>query len=60
VSKNPLKPADSAPETVVQPNPLRAIDSRDLMQGEREVAIRHGDEWYRLTVTRAGKLILHK
>jgi hemin uptake protein HemP len=39
---------------------LRVLDSRDLLEGDHEIAIRHGDEIYRLSVTRAGKLILHK
>jgi hemin uptake protein HemP len=55
---------DSRPD--LQPNPkqvgceLREIDSRELMRGEREIVIRHGAEAYRLSVTRAGKLILRK
>jgi len=40
--------------------PLREIDSRALMQGNREIVIRHGEETYRLSVTRSGKLILRK
>ena len=34
--------------------------SADLMQGDREIVIRHGSELYRLNVTRSGKLILRK
>ena len=34
--------------------------SEDLLQGQREVLIEHGDEVYRLRCTRNGKLILHK
>jgi hemin uptake protein HemP len=30
------------------------------MQGHREIVIRHGNEAYRLSVTRSGKLILRK
>jgi hemin uptake protein HemP len=36
------------------------IHSADLLQGGGEVHILHNGETYRLTVTRAGKLILHK
>jgi hemin uptake protein HemP len=36
------------------------IRSADLLQGGGEVHILHNGETYRLTVTRAGKLILHK
>ena len=38
----------------------RTIDSAELLQGAREVVIRHGKETYRLRLTRQGKLILHK
>lgn len=36
------------------------LDSRRLLQGQREVLIRHGGECYRLRHTRNGKLILTK
>lgn len=39
---------------------LREVNSQELMQGEREIVIRHAGEAYRLSVTRAGKLILRK
>tara|TARA_R110002020_G_scaffold154546_1_gene334449 strand:- start:6584 stop:6730 length:147 start_codon:yes stop_codon:yes gene_type:complete len=35
-------------------------DSRELMRGNREVLIRHGDQVYRLRHTRNDKLILVK
>lgn len=38
----------------------RIVSSADLLQGFREIIIRHGDEDYRLRLTRAGKLILNK
>lgn len=38
----------------------RQVRSDALLQGDREVQIIHGDEIYRLSVTRQGKLILHK
>jgi hemin uptake protein HemP len=41
-------------------NPQREVSSTDLMQGNREIVIRHGQEAYRLSVTRSGKLILRK
>lgn len=34
--------------------------SSQLLQGRTEVLIRHGEEVYRLKLTRNGKLILHK
>lgn len=36
------------------------VDSRRLLQGQREVVIRHGGECYRLRHTRNDKLILTK
>ena len=38
----------------------RVVESEDLMQGSREIQIVHGDDIYRLRVTRNGKLILTK
>jgi hemin uptake protein HemP len=61
--------------SVIAPSPMDAVavnpmpspqqlppvlDSTSLLQGEREVLIRHGDEWYRLRHTRNDKLILTK
>lgn len=37
-----------------------ALDSGHLLQGQREVLIRHGGECYRLRHTRNDKLILTK
>jgi hemin uptake protein HemP len=39
---------------------VRVVESSDLLQGNREVCIRHGDSLYTLRVTRQGKLILNK
>jgi hemin uptake protein HemP len=36
------------------------IDSQELLQNEREVKIRHGDQTYRLRLTGLNKLILTK
>ena len=38
----------------------RIIHSEELFQGAREVVIRHANDFYRLLVTKAGKLILNK
>ena len=38
----------------------RVIDSRDILGDQVEIMIRHGEETYRLRVTRNGKLILFK
>ena len=40
--------------------PPLEIASETLLAGRTEVRIRHRGEIYRLTLTRAGKLILHK
>lgn len=36
------------------------ITSSELLRGGKELLIRHGDEIYRLKLTRNGKLILQK
>ena len=51
---------NSAPSPKSSSLPTREVDSGDLLQGSREVLIRHGDDVYRLRLTRNGKLILHK
>jgi hemin uptake protein HemP len=38
----------------------RTVSSSDILQGDREVLIQHGEHVYRLRVTKAGKLILNK
>ncbi len=54
----------SAPETGTQSagSQVQApeIDSLRLLQGQRELRIRHGNEYYRLRHTRNDKLILTK
>lgn len=52
-----------APRTVVKPAPAgqpAQLESRQLLQGQCEVLIRHGSEVYRLRHTRNDKLILTK
>lgn len=39
---------------------VREVDSCELLRGESELLVRHGDELYRLKLTRNGKLILQK
>jgi hemin uptake protein HemP len=53
-------PTDPQSSRDVPALPAREVDSRELMQGQREIVIRHGEEAYRLSVTRSGKLILRK
>jgi hemin uptake protein HemP len=38
----------------------RTLCSADLFRGAREIIIKHGDQHYRLRITKAGKLILNK
>jgi hemin uptake protein HemP len=38
----------------------RQVTSEELLDGKKEVWIRHGEEIYRLRLTRSGKLILQK
>ena len=48
------------PEEAGTPAAKRTVRSEDLLQGGKEVLIQHGQEMYRLRLTKAGKLILNK
>jgi hemin uptake protein HemP len=48
------------PETAVSSQGPRTIRLEDLLQGQRDIQIMHGDRAYRLRLTRNGKLILTK
>lgn len=54
----------AASDRVVRPSLPRPqeqeVDSLQLLQGQRELRIRHGNECYRLRRTRSDKLILTK
>jgi len=39
---------------------FRLVKSRDLFADNREVIIEHNEDFYRLSITKAGKLILNK
>ncbi|MET4635684.1 MULTISPECIES: hemin uptake protein HemP [Kaistia] len=52
--------AGDAPETPAPGSGPRVISSDELLNGTREIIIRHVGEDYRLRLTRAGKLILNK
>ncbi|HTN73760.1 MAG TPA: hemin uptake protein HemP [Pirellulaceae bacterium] len=41
-------------------NRPRIVRSEELLQGARELWVEHGDEMYRLRLTRSGKLYLTK
>ncbi|MEM6329018.1 MAG: hemin uptake protein HemP [Planctomycetota bacterium] len=40
--------------------PARVLDSSELFSGQKTVLIRHHEEFYRLLLTKNGKLILQK
>lgn len=50
----------STQETQPAESPVPVFDSAGLLQGGREIMIRHGSECYRLRHTRNDKLILTK
>lgn len=54
-SRLPAKVADRAPATG-----QLELNSTCILCGQREVVIRHGNQYYRLRHTRSGKLILTK
>ena len=55
-----LSASASPPESLSGESPMPVFDSAGLLQGGREVMIRHGSECYRLRHTRNDKLILTK
>lgn len=53
------------PDEPIRPKPpekpqVREVSSEELLRGQTELLIRHGEELYRLKLTRNQKLILHK
>ena len=48
------------PVPIVCPPTYRQVNSGDILRGEREVWIVHGQDVYRLRETKNGKLILQK
>lgn len=48
-------PTDARPQ-----GNLRVVTSKEILQGGQEVMIEHEGEFYRLRLTRNGKLILQK
>ena len=52
--------ADAVHERSHAARPVLELDSLRLLQGQRELRIRHGNEVYRLRHTRNDKLILTK
>lgn len=59
IQKPPAPPyATPAPAPVPVDSKVKRITSQDLMDGQREVEISHGDKIYRLRITQLNKLIL--
>jgi hemin uptake protein HemP len=56
----PMPARASAPAEGREAGGPRIVTSEALLQGGREVIIRHGGDDYRLRLTRVGKLILNK
>jgi hemin uptake protein HemP len=54
------EPATSAAAADNQRDEAGPIQSESLLRGRSEIQILHRGELYRLCLTRAGKLILHK
>lgn len=52
--------SSSVPQTPPPAARPPRIDSRQLLQGGKEIVITHGSEEYRLRLTAGGKLILTK
>ena len=59
---HPVKRLPHAPDPAAAAEADVPVQSRseDLLKGRRELLIRHGDEQYRLRLTRMNKLILTK
>lgn len=56
LATDPRRPATSFLGDV----PPRVVSSAEIFQGDYEVLIQHGDQTYRLRITRANRLILNK
>jgi hemin uptake protein HemP len=60
-SSTPHETPRGAATAGTSPEPERRVWTTDQLLGqEREVLIQHGDDVYRLRITRHGKLILYK
>jgi len=55
-----LRVVDSTRDPPPRATEAPEIDSHRLLRGQRELRIRHGNEYYRLRHTRNDKLILTK
>jgi len=59
---NTSDPEQKTPATTPEQPAIvkRTIPSQEILAGEKEVWIQHGDSVYRLCETKSGKLILQK
>ena len=55
-----MQKEDSAEVTRKVVSEKKILRSNELFSGNREVTIEHGGAYYRLMITKAGKLILNK
>jgi hemin uptake protein HemP len=53
----PERPDRPPPE---KPAAVREVPLEELLRGDRELLIRHGEQVYRLRLTRNGRLLLTK
>ncbi|TVS13858.1 MAG: hemin uptake protein HemP [Gammaproteobacteria bacterium] len=60
MSRLPCRPRNYAARSATGECGGRELSSEALLGGHKEVVIRHGDETYRLRLTRQNKLILTK
>lgn len=58
--QEPQREPQATPAPAVVPPSHVTVESSELFRGHREILIQHGDEIYRLRITRNEKLILHK
>lgn len=53
-------PSDPIEPRTATPPACRIVRAEELLGAEREVLIQHGSEYYRLRLTRNGRLLLTK
>lgn len=52
--------SNEPPRMATSGEPQAEITTAELFRGQTEVLIHHGDDTYRLRVTKSGKLVLNK
>ncbi|PAT35773.1 hemin uptake protein HemP [Comamonadaceae bacterium OH2310_COT-174] len=55
-----MKPSNESASQAARHVPAAALDSLELLKGQKSVAIQHNGSIYRLQATKLGKLILTK